>query len=81
MPTYDYKCEDCKEIREVLVERPDHLQVLCEECFGVMNQQFPGPNLVGMTKFGWKFNEGLGKKYYSSKEMDSDLKAKGIHPV
>ena len=81
MPTYDYKCEDCGSTDEHFVRNEDVLIVLCEECAGAAHQQIAAPNIVGGTKFGWAFNEGLGKKYYSSKEMDADLKAKGIHPV
>ena len=81
MPTYDYKCEECSVVREEFVGNSDCLILTCEECFGIMHQQFPAPNFVGGTKFGWEFNEGLGKKYYSSKEMDADLKKKGLEPA
>jgi hypothetical protein len=46
-----------------------------------MTQQFPAPALVGMPKYHWKFNHGLGKKFESSKEIDAELKAKGMERV
>jgi putative FmdB family regulatory protein len=41
MPMYDYQCDKCKMVKEIIVSYEDDIMTVCDTCGGVMMRLFP----------------------------------------
>jgi len=49
MPTYDYKCEDCENVQEVVHRMSESPKVVCEKCKSKkMFKMISGGNQINM---------------------------------
>ena len=51
MPVYEYQCEKCKDIVEVLQKISDNPLSECEKCGGTLNKQF---NTMNFHWISWQ---------------------------
>jgi putative FmdB family regulatory protein len=58
MPTYDFKCDPCDLILEVVRPMADDSEVHCEKCKAEMHMTFSAPKIVYKGS-GWAWQEKI----------------------
>lgn len=53
MPTYEYKCPDCKKILELFHPITGTLDMICEDCEVVMTKGFGGGSAIHFKGSGF----------------------------
>jgi putative FmdB family regulatory protein len=61
MPVYEYQCEKCKDIVEVLQKVSDEPMSKCEKCGGTLSKQF---NQMNFHLYGPGFYSTDNKRKY-----------------
>ncbi|MBT4129081.1 MAG: zinc ribbon domain-containing protein [Nitrospina sp.] len=61
MPVYEYQCEKCKDIVEVLLKVSDDPLEVCEKCGGKLSKQF---NQMNFHLYGPGFYSTDNKRKY-----------------
>ncbi len=79
MPTFDYKCPDCDNKKEVFVHNRDDV-VKCGQCRVPMKKLFNTSNIFVFPRFGIHLHHVCngGKTFHSTKEMKKYAKNKNL---
>jgi putative FmdB family regulatory protein len=75
MPLFDYQCEKCKIVNEVLVNYEDNNLAVCNVCGGMMVRLFPTGQSFKLIYNNQTDCCSWGNEGYSSSQYWSEVKA------
>jgi len=79
MMRYDFKCEECGKVHEVLQKADDEHKYLCPHC--KVKTQRIYHTVPFSFSFWYGYDNGLGEYVDNQKQRDKYLKAKGLSRV
>ncbi len=78
-PIYDYRCDDCLEVRE-RIAKPDDMLLDCDRCGGITKRVFSSSYYINPDiDFVTDNVTGEPKRYTSRKQLEKDLAEKGLY--
>ncbi len=79
MPIYDYRCDDCLEVRE-RIAKPDDVTLDCSRCGGITKRVFSSNYYVhGDIDYVTDNVTGEPKRYSSKRQLEADLREHGLY--
>ena len=79
MPLYDHRCPDCCMVHEAIMPIDEKTRD-CPHCDGIAQRCFsPRYTVIGDVDFVTDDLDGTPKRYTSKKDLEKDLKDKGLY--
>ena len=79
MPLYEYMCERCKKEDTMFLPMSRYMDPQpCKRCDGTMGRIVSAVSLIGLTKFSFGWNYGLGFEPTSTKQIDAMCEKKNL---
>lgn len=76
MPTYDYKCPECGEVKEVLHRMNEEPEILCPKCDKVKMKKLMSAPTVVFKGVGWYKTDFPTKDIINGKLKDDKAQGK-----
>jgi putative FmdB family regulatory protein len=76
MPTYDYECPKCGEIKEVLHKMNDEPEILCPKCDKVKMKKLMSAPAIVFKGTGWYCTDNPSKSSIDGRLKDEKAQGK-----